>query len=194
MRVFFIRLAETTVSAVFFSAVISALFSCGLFDYTVLVCTIILGIAFALFAAFNIQNLCDCYFDMRSKALYYAVNLPSYAAFALITLVMQRALSARTFTWVFGIFKVISVATAYQISNFRSALIMHGVMFLVIGIIPFAVMLPEIEQTGAEMLPLVIPGSNPDSEAADGEQANAVQQKAENDRKSETEAKEEEKQ
>lgn len=192
MRVFFIRLAETTVSAVFFSAVISALFSCGLFDYTVLVCTIILGIAFALFAAFNVRNLCDCYFDMRSKALYYAVNLPSYAAFALITLVMQRALSARTFTWVFGIFKVISVATAYQISNFRSALIMHGVMFLVIGIIPFAVMLPEIEQTGAEMLPLVIPGSNPDSEAADGEQANAVQQKAENDRKSETEAKEEE--
>ena len=69
---------------------------------------------------------------------------------------------------------------------------MHGVMFLVIGIIPFAVMLPEIEQTGAEMLPLVIPGSSPDSEAADGEQANAVQQKAENDRKSETEAKEEE--
>ncbi|GEM_PF-6106061 len=192
MRVFFIRLAETAVSAVFCSAIISALFSCGLFDYTVLVCTIILGIAFALFAAFNIQNLCDCYFDMRSKALYYAVNLPSYAAFALITLVMQRALSARTFTWVFGIFKVISVATAYQISNFRSALIMHGVMFLVIGIIPFAVMLPEIEQTGAEMLPLVIPGSNPDSEAADGEQANAVQQKAENDRKSETEAKEEE--
>lgn len=192
MRVFFIRLAETTVSAVFFSAVISALFSCGLFGYTVLVCTIILGIAFALFAAFNIQNLCDCYFDMRSKALYYAVNLPSYAAFALITLVMQRALSARTFTWVFGIFKVISVATAYQISNFRSALIMHGVMFLVIGIIPFAVMLPEIEQTGAEMLPLVIPGSNPDNEAADGEQANAVQQKAKNDRKSETEAKEEE--
>lgn len=192
MRVFFIRLAETTVSAVFFSAVISALFSCGLFDYTVLVCTIILGIAFALFAAFNVRNLCDCYFDMRSKALYYAVNLPSYAAFALITLVMQRALSARTFTWVFGIFKVISVATAYQISNFRSALIMHGVMFLVIGIIPFAVMLPEIEQTGAEMLPLVIPGSNPDSEAADGEQADAVQQKAENDRKSETEAKEEE--
>lgn len=192
MRVFFIRLAETAVSAVFCSAIISALFSCGLFDYTVLVCTIILGIAFALFAAFNIQNLCDCYFDMRSKALYYAVNLPSYAAFALITLVMQRALSARTFTWVFGIFKVISVATAYQISNFRSALIMHGVMFLVIGIIPFAVMLPEIEQTGAEMLPLVIPGSNPDSEAADGEQAGAVQQKAENDRKSETEAKEEE--
>lgn len=192
MRVFFIRLAETAVSAVFCSAIISALFSCGLFGYTVLVCTIILGIAFALFAAFNIQNLCDCYFDMRSKALYYAVNLPSYAAFALITLVMQRALSARTFTWVFGIFKVISVATAYQISNFRSALIMHGVMFLVIGIIPFAVMLPEIEQTGAEMLPLVIPGSNPDSEAADGEQANAVQQKAENDRKSETEAKEEE--
>ena len=192
MRVFFIRLAETAVSAVFCSAIISALFSCGLFDYTVLVCTIILGIAFALFAAFNIQNLCDCYFDMRSKALYYAVNLPSYAAFALITLVMQRALSARTFTWVFGIFKVISVATAYQISNFRSALIMHGVMFLVIGIIPFAVMLPEIEQTGAEMLPLVIPGSTPDSEAADGEQANAVQQKAENDRKSETEAKEEE--
>ncbi len=192
MRVFFIRLAETAVSAVFCSAIISALFSCGLFDYTVLVCTIILGIAFALFAAFNIRNLCDCYFDMRSKALYYAVNLPSYAAFALITLVMQRALSARTFTWVFGIFKVISVATAYQISNFRSALIMHGVMFLVIGIIPFAVMLPEIEQTGAEMLPLVIPGSNPDSEAADGEQANAVQQKAENDRKSETEAKEEE--
>lgn len=192
MRVFFIRLAETAVSAVFCSAIISALFSCGLFDYTVLVCTIILGIAFALFAAFNIQNLCDCYFDMRSKALYYAVNLPSYAAFALITLVMQRALSARTFTWVFGIFKVISVATAYQISNFRSALIMHGVMFLVIGIIPFAVMLPEIEQTDAEMLPLVIPGSNPDSEAADGEQANAVQQKAENDRKSETEAKEEE--
>lgn len=192
MRVFFIRLAETAVSAVFCSAIISALFSCGLFDYTVLVCTIILGIAFALFAAFNIQNLCDCYFDMRSKALYYAVNLPSYAAFALITLVMQRALSARTFTWVFGIYKVISVATAYQISNFRSALIMHGVMFLVIGIIPFAVMLPEIEQTGAEMLPLVIPGSNPDSEAADGEQANAVQQKAENDRKSETEAKEEE--
>lgn len=192
MRVFFIRLAETTVSAVFCSAIISALFSCGLFDYTVLVCTIILGIAFALFAAFNIQNLCDCYFDMRSKALYYAVNLPSYAAFALITLVMQRALSARTFTWVFGIFKVISVATAYQISNFRSALIMHGVMFLVIGIIPFAVMLPEIEQTGAEMLSLVIPGSNPDSEAADGEQADAVQQKAENDRKSETEAKEEE--
>ncbi len=192
MRVFFIRLAETAVSAVFCSAIISALFSCGLFDYTVLVCTIILGIAFALFAAFNIQNLCDCYFDMRSKALYYAVNLPSYAAFALITLVMQRALSARTFTWVFGIFKVISVATAYQISNFRSALIMHGVMFLVIGIIPFAVMLPEIEQTGAEMLPLVIPGSNPDNEAADGEQANAVQQKAENDRKSETEAKEEE--
>lgn len=192
MRVFFIRLAETAVSAVFCSAIISALFSCGLFDYTVLVCTIILGIAFALFAAFNVQNLCDCYFDMRSKALYYAVNLPSYAAFALITLVMQRALSARTFTWVFGIFKVISVATAYQISNFRSALIMHGVMFLVIGIIPFAVMLPEIEQTGAEMLPLVIPGSNPDSEAADGEQANAVQQKAENDRKSETEAKEEE--
>ena len=192
MRVFFIRLAETAVSAVFCSAIISALFSCGLFDYTVLVCTIILGIAFALFAAFNIQNLCDCYFDMRSKALYYAVNLPSYAAFALITLVMQRALSARTFTWVFGIFKVISVATAYQISNFRSALIMHGVMFLVIGIIPFAVMLPEIEQTGAEMLPLVIPGSSPDSEAADGEQANAVQQKAENDRKSETEAKEEE--
>lgn len=192
MRVFFIRLAETAVSAVFCSAIISALFSCGLFDYTVLVCTIILGIAFALFAAFNIQNLCDCYFDMRSKALYYAVNLPSYAAFALITLVMQRALSARTFTWVFGIFKVISVATAYQISNFRSALIMHGVMFLVIGIIPFAVMLPEIEQTGAEMLPLVIPGSNPDSEAADGEQADAVQQKAENDRKSETEAKEEE--
>lgn len=192
MRVFFIRLAETAVSAVFCSAVISALFSCGLFDYTVLVCTIILGIAFALFAAFNVRNLCDCYFDMRSKALYYAVNLPSYAAFALITLVMQRALSARTFTWVFGIFKVISVATAYQISNFRSALIMHGVMFLVIGIIPFAVMLPEIEQTGAEMLPLVIPGSNPDSEAADGEQANAVQQKAENDRKSETEAKEEE--
>ena len=194
MRVFFLRLAETAVSAVFCSAIISALFSCGLFDYTVLVCTIILGIAFALFAAFNIQNLCDCYFDMRSKALYYAVNLPSYAAFALITLVMQRALSARTFTWVFGIFKVISVATAYQISNFRSALIMHGVMFLVIGIIPFAVMLPEIEQTGAEMLPLVIPGSNPDSEAADGEQADAVQQKAENDRKSETEAKEEEKQ
>ena len=192
MRVFFIRLAETTVPGVFFSAVISALFSCGLFDYTVLVCTIILGIAFALFAAFNVRNLCDCYFDMRSKALYYAVNLPSYAAFALITLVMQRALSARTFTWVFGIFKVISVATAYQISNFRSALIMHGVMFLVIGIIPFAVMLPEIEQTGAEMLPLVIPGSNPDSEAADGEQADAVQQKAENDRKSETEAKEEE--
>ncbi len=192
MRVFFLRLAETAVSAVFCSAIISALFSCGLFDYTVLVCTIILGIAFALFAAFNIQNLCDCYFDMRSKALYYAVNLPSYAAFALITLVMQRALSARTFTWVFGIFKVISVATAYQISNFRSALIMHGVMFLVIGIIPFAVMLPEIEQTGAEMLPLVIPGSNPDSEAADGEQADAVQQKAENDRKSETEAKEEE--
>lgn len=192
MRVFFIRLAETAVSAVFCSAIISALFSCGLFDYTVLVCTIILGIAFALFAAFNIQNLCDCYFDMRSKALYYAVNLPSYAAFALITLVIQRALSARTFTWVFGIFKVISVATAYQISNFRSALIMHGVMFLVIGIIPFAVMLPKIEQTGAEMLPLVIPGSNPDSEAADGEQANAVQQKAENDRKSETEAKEEE--
>lgn len=192
MRVFFIRLAETAVSAVFCSAIISALFSCGLFDYTVLVCTIILGIAFALFAAFNIQNLCDCYFDMRSKALYYAVNLPSYAAFALITLVMQRALSARTFTWVFGIFKVISVATAYQISNFRSALIMHGVMFLVIGIIPFAVMLPEIEQTGAEMLPLVIPGSNPDNEAADGEQANAVQQKAENGRKSETEAKEEE--
>lgn len=192
MRVFFIRLAETAVSAVFCSAVISALFSCGLFDYTVLVCTIILGIAFALFAAFNVRNLCDCYFDMRSKALYYAVNLPSYAAFALITLVMQRALSARTFTWVFGIFKVISVATAYQISNFRSALIMHGVMFLVIGIIPFAVMLPEIEQTGAEMLPLVIPGSSPDSEAADGEQANAVQQKAENDRKSETEAKEEE--
>lgn len=192
MRVFFIRLAETAVSAVFCSAIISVLFSCGLFDYTVLVCTIILGIAFALFAAFNIQNLCDCYFDMRSKALYYAVNLPSYAAFALITLVMQRALSARTFTWVFGIFKVISVATAYQISNFRSALIMHGVMFLVIGIIPFAVMLPEIEQTGAEMLPLVIPGSNPDSEAADGEQVNAVQQKAENDRKSETEAKEEE--
>mgnify|MGYP004561397621 CR=1 FL=1 len=192
MRVFFIRLAETAVSAVFCSAIISALFSCGLFDYTVLVCTIILGIAFALFAAFNVRNLCDCYFDMRSKALYYAVNLPSYAAFALITLVMQRALSARTFTWVFGIFKVISVATAYQISNFRSALIMHGVMFLVIGIIPFAVMLPEIEQTGAEMLPLVIPGSNPDSEAADGEQANAVQQKAENDRKSETEAKEEE--
>ena len=192
MRVFFIRLAETTVSAVFFSAVISALFSCGLFDYTVLVCTIILGIAFALFAAFNIQNLCDCYFDMRSKALYYAVNLPSYAAFALITLVMQRALSARTFTWVFGIFKVISVATAYQISNFRSALIMHGVMFLVIGIIPFAVMLPEIEQADAEMLPLVIPGSNQGGEAADGEQANAVQQKAENDRKSETEAKEEE--
>ena len=192
MRVFFIRLAETAVSAVFCSAIISALFSCGLFDYTVLVCTIILGIAFALFAAFNIRNLCDCYFDMRSKALYYAVNLPSYAAFALITLVMQRALSARTFTWVFGIFKVISVATAYQISNFRSALIMHGVMFLVIGIIPFAVMLPEIEQTEAEMLPLVIPGSNPDSEAADGEQANAVQQKAENDRKSETEAKEEE--
>lgn len=192
MRVFFIRLAETAVSAVFCSAIISALFSCGLFDYTVLVCTIILGIAFALFAAFNVRNLCDCYFDMRSKALYYAVNLPSYAAFALITLVMQRALSARTFTWVFGIFKVISVATAYQISNFRSALIMHGVMFLVIGIIPFAVMLPEIEQTGAEMLPLVIPGSNPDNEAADGEQANAVQQKAENDRKSETEAKEEE--
>ena len=192
MRVFFIRLAETAVSAVFCSAIISALFSCGLFDYTVLVCTIILGIAFALFAAFNVRNLCDCYFDMRSKALYYAVNLPSYAAFALITLVMQRALSARTFTWVFGIFKVISVATAYQISNFRSALIMHGVMFLVIGIIPFAVMLPEIEQTGAEMLPLVIPGSNPDSEAADGEQADAVQQKAENDRKSETEAKEEE--
>ena len=192
MRVFFIRLAETVVSAVFCSAIISALFSCGLFDYTVLVCTIILGIAFALFAAFNVRNLCDCYFDMRSKALYYAVNLPSYAAFALITLVMQRALSARTFTWVFGIFKVISVATAYQISNFRSALIMHGVMFLVIGIIPFAVMLPEIEQTGAEMLPLVIPGSNPDSEAADGEQADAVQQKAENDRKSETEAKEEE--
>lgn len=192
MRVFFIRLAETAVSAVFCSAIISALFSCGLFDYTVLVCTIILGIAFALFAAFNVRNLCDCYFDMRSKALYYAVNLPSYAAFALITLVMQRALSARTFTWVFGIFKVISVATAYQISNFRSALIMHGVMFLVIGIIPFAVMLPEIEQTGAEMLPLVIPGSSPDSEAADGEQANAVQQKAENDRKSETEAKEEE--
>ena len=192
MRVFFIRLAETAVSAVFCSAIVSALFSCGLFDYTVLVCTIILGIAFALFAAFNVRNLCDCYFDMRSKALYYAVNLPSYAAFALITLVMQRALSARTFTWVFGIFKVISVATAYQISNFRSALIMHGVMFLVIGIIPFAVMLPEIEQTGAEMLPLVIPGSNPDSEAADGEQANAVQQKAENDRKSETEAKEEE--
>lgn len=192
MRVFFIRLAETAVSAVFCSAIISALFSCGLFDYTVLVCTIILGIAFALFAAFNIRNLCDCYFDMRSKALYYAVNLPSYAAFALITLVMQRALSARAFTWIFGIFKVISVATAYQISNFRSALIMHGVMFLVIGIIPFAVMLPEIEQTGAEMLPLVIPGSNPDSEAADGEQANAVQQKAENDRKSETEAKEEE--
>ena len=192
MRVFFIRLAETAVSAVFCSAIISALFSCGLFDYTVLVCTIILGIAFALFAAFNVRNLCDCYFDMRSKALYYAVNLPSYAAFALITLVMQRALSARTFTWVFGIFKVISVATAYQISNFRSALIMHGVMFLVIGISPFAVMLPEIEQTGAEMLPLVIPGSNPDSEAADGEQANAVQQKAENDRKSETEAKEEE--
>ena len=192
MRVFFIRLAETAVSAVFCSAIISALFSCGLFDYTVLVCTIILGIAFALFAAFNVRNLCDCYFDMRSKALYYAVKLPSYAAFALITLVMQRALSARTFTWVFGIFKVISVATAYQISNFRSALIMHGVMFLVIGIIPFAVMLPEIEQTGAEMLPLVIPGSNPDSEAADGEQANAVQQKAENDRKSETEAKEEE--
>ena len=192
MRVFFIRLAETAVSAVFCSAIISALFSCGLFDYTVLVCTIILGIAFALFAAFNVRNLCDCYFDMRSKALYYAVNLPSYAAFALITLVMQRALSARTFTWVFGIFKVISVATAYQISNFRSALIMHGVMFLVIGIIPFAVMLPEIEQTGAEMLPLVIPGSNPDSEAADGEQANAVQQKVENDRKSETEAKEEE--
>lgn len=192
MRVFFIRLAETAVSAVFCSAIISALFSCGLFDYTVLVCTIILGIAFALFAAFNIQNLCDCYFDMRSKALYYAVNLPSYAAFALITLVMQRALSARTFTWVFGIFKVISVATAYQISNFRSALIMHGVMFLVIGIIPFAVMLPEIEQTDAEMLPLVIPGSNQGGEAADGEQANAVQQKAENDRKSETEAKEEE--
>ena len=192
MRVFFIRLAETAVSAVFCSAIISALFSCGLFDYTVLVCTIILGIAFALFAAFNVRNLCDCYFDMRSKAIYYAVNLPSYAAFALITLVMQRALSARTFTWVFGIFKVISVATAYQISNFRSALIMHGVMFLVIGIIPFAVMLPEIEQTGAEMLPLVIPGSNPDSEAADGEQADAVQQKAENDRKSETEAKEEE--
>lgn len=192
MRVFFIRLAETAVSAVFCSAIISALFSCGLFDYTVLVCTIILGIAFALFATFNVRNLCDCYFDMRSKALYYAVNLPSYAAFALITLVMQRALSARTFTWVFGIFKVISVATAYQISNFRSALLMHGVMFLVIGIIPFAVMLPEIEQTGAEMLPLVIPGSNPDSEAADGEQANAVQQKAENDRKSETEAKEEE--
>lgn len=192
MRVFFIRLAETAVSAVFCSAIISALFSCGLFDYTVLVCTIILGIAFALFAAFNVRNLCDCYFDMRSKALYYAVNLPSYAAFALITLVMQRTLSARTFTWVFGIFKVISVATAYQISNFRSALIMHGVMFLVIGIIPFTVMLPEIEQTGAEMLPLVIPGSNPDSEAADGEQANAVQQKAENDRKSEKEAKEEE--
>lgn len=136
MRVFFIRLAETAVSAVFCSAIISALFSCGLFDYTVLVCTIILGIAFALFAAFNVRNLCDCYFDMRSKALYYAVNLPSYAAFVLITLVMQRALSARAFTWVFGIFKVISVATAYQISNFRSALIMHGVMFLVIGIIP----------------------------------------------------------
>ena len=192
MRVFFIRLAETAVSAVFCSAIISALFSCGLFDYTVLVCTIILGIAFALFAAFNIQNLCDCYFDMRSKALYYAVNLPSYAAFALITLVMQRALSARTFTWVFGIFKVISVATAYQISNFRSALIMHGVMFLVIGIIPFAVMLPEIEQTEAEMLPLVIPGSNQGGEAADGGQTDAAQQKAENDRKSETEAKEEE--
>ena len=192
MRVFFIRLAETAVSAVFCSAIISALFSCGLFDYTVLVCTIILGIAFALFAAFNIRNLCDCYFDMRSKALYYAVNLPSYAAFALITLVMQRALSARTFTWVFGIFKVISVATAYQISNFRSALIMHGVMFLVIGIIPFAVMLPEIEQTEAEMLPLVIPGSNQGGEAADGGQTDAAQQKAENDRKSETEAKEEE--
>lgn len=191
MRVFFIRLAETVVSAVFCSAIISALFSCGLFDYTVLVCTIILGIAFALFAAFNVRNLCDCYFDMRSKAIYYAVNLPSYAAFALITLVMQRALSARAFTWIFGIFKVVSVATAYRISNFRSALIMHGVMFLVIGIIPFAVMLPEIEQTDAEMLPLVIPGSNQGGEAADGGQTDAAQQKAD-DRK--PEAKEEEKQ
>lgn len=52
-------------------------------------------------------------------------------------------------------------------------------------------MLPEIEQTDAEMLPLVIPGSNQGGEAADGEQANAAQQKAD-DRK--PEAKEEEKQ
>ena len=190
MRVFFIRLAETAASAVFCSVIISALFVCGLFGYTVLACTIILGIAFVLFAAFNIQNLCECYFDMRSKALYYSVNIPSYAAFALITLAAQRVLSAKTFTWVFGVFKVVSVATAYRMSNFRSVLILHGVMLLIIGLVPFAVMLPEIEETDAEMLPLVIPGSNAENEAADGD----AQQKTEHGQKTDTEAEREEKQ
>ena len=177
MRVALLRFWETAAAAVLCSAVTSALFACGLFNYTVLVCTAILGAAFLLFAIINIQHLCGCWFDMRSKSIYYAVNLPSYAAFAAITLCLQRVLSPRAFTWIFGIFKVFSVATAYGISNFRSALMMHGIMFLIILLVPFAVMLPEIEVTDAEMLPLVVPGS--EKQAENGENAADIAEKTE---------------
>lgn len=92
------------------------------------------GATATIFFVINIYMLRNMYMDIESK-FYFISNYIAYFIFVAVNIMVCRFLSAEVYTVLFGITKFVRFIP-YNISNIESAALFHGVMFVIITIIP----------------------------------------------------------
>ena len=85
----------------------------------------------AVFIFINVRMLRQCFFELRSRFIYYAANYAAYFIFVAINMAVYEACGNEIYTWLFAITKAASY-TRYGFSAIESAVIFHGVMSAVI--------------------------------------------------------------
>ena len=130
------RFAEITGLCIFLSAVISAIFSIPQFVTDVAACRVVLVLANIIFLAAGIYLLRRCFFFMRHTLSFFIVNYSAYALFVIANIATLALAPAATYTWLFGITKILSIASAFNVSNLRSAIVFHAIMVVIIALSP----------------------------------------------------------
>lgn len=143
MKAFCIRLAELLLVNFALSAIVSVGFATGILFNTTTITTLLVLCADAVFYALQFirsRALCMEAQDMR---IYFRVSLSSYAAFALINIIMLKTLRAKPYTWFFITAKLLSIPTNYAVGNFWSAVAFQSILLLVIFLAPLHRKLPD---------------------------------------------------
>lgn len=97
--------------------------------------TLCLSLAVVIFMIFNCRMMRECYFELRSKNLYYMVNISAYIIFVVITVLIKIIAGNGIFTWLFAITKF-GIYNIYGISIAQSALIFHIIGIITIFLAP----------------------------------------------------------
>ena len=97
------------------------------------------------FTIYNFRNLRRCYFDIRNKKLFFALNFLSHGIFATINLVFFALASNEVYAWLFSITKAL---TFIDISIIYSIMFFHfiGLFCIVASTIGMQSIFDEMEK------------------------------------------------